>query len=131
MLSVTADYALRAIVFLARHEGQAMRADAIAAATGAPRNYMAKTLHALAKARLVTSARGPQGGFTLACPPDTLTIAQVIDCFDEPRRQPRCLLGAGPCDPERPCLAHSRWIRIQESRRAPLAHTTVADLLAG
>ena len=131
MLSSTSDYALRAILFLARHDGTARRADEIAQATGAPRNYMAKTLNALAKAGIVSSARGPLGGFTLTAAPDTLTIAQVIDCFDEPRPQRRCLLGSAPCDPAKPCPAHGRWSAIKDARRSPLDDTTVADLLAG
>jgi Rrf2 family protein len=131
VLSFTADYALRAILLLARHPGQrSLRADEIAHATGAPRNYMAKTLNALAKAGLVTSARGPQGGFTLACAPDAMTIARVVDCFDEPRPQRRCLLGTSACDPARPCAAHGRWTAIKDARRTPLVCTTVADLLA-
>jgi Rrf2 family protein len=131
MLSSTADYALRAILFLARHHGTAQRANDIARATGAPQNYMAKTLNVLAKAGIVTSARGPLGGFMLASSPGALTIAEVIDCFDEPRPHLRCLLGALPCDPANPCRAHNRWTAIIEARRTPLARTTVADLLAG
>ena len=53
MLSCTADYALRAILVLARTgSDRPLRADEIADATGAPRNYLAKTLNALAKAGL-------------------------------------------------------------------------------
>jgi Rrf2 family protein len=132
MLSATADHALRAVLVLARDGGRRMmRADEIADAIGAPRNYMAKTLGALAKAGIVTSARGPLGGFALAVAPEALTLARVIDLFDEPRRQTRCMLGNAPCDPTRPCAAHNRWIEVLEARRAPLASTTVADLLAG
>ena len=48
MLSCTADYALRAILLLARvGSDRPLRADEIADATGAPRNYLAKTLNAL------------------------------------------------------------------------------------
>ena len=132
MLSSTSDYALRAILVLARQaNGRTLRADEIATATASPKNYMAKTLNALAKAGLVTSARGPLGGFTLACDPAELTIAQIIDCFDEPRPHRRCLLRASPCDPTRPCAAHLRWTSITDARRTPLDNTTVADLLAG
>ncbi|HEX8906653.1 MAG TPA: Rrf2 family transcriptional regulator, partial [Longimicrobiaceae bacterium] len=69
MLSKTAEYALRALLVLARRGargGAAVRAEEIADAVGAPRNYMSKTLHALAKQGFVASARGPLGGFTLA-----------------------------------------------------------------
>jgi Rrf2 family transcriptional regulator, iron-sulfur cluster assembly transcription factor len=122
---------LRAVLFLAREPDSTLRADEIADATGAPRNYMAKTLNALVKAGILRSARGPQGGFALAVPPSLLTLARVIDCFDEPRRHTRCLLGNGPCDATNPCAAHAQWSRITSSRRAPLDNTSIADLLAG
>jgi Rrf2 family protein len=115
---------------LARSYGlRPVRADEIAAATGAPRNYLAKTLNAMAKAGLVSSARGPQGGFVLAVAPEALPIARIVDLFDEPRPHGVCLLGARACDPTRPCAAHHRWMAITAARRAPLATTMVADLL--
>jgi Rrf2 family protein len=132
MLSTTSDYALRAILVLARrHGGRPVRADEIADATGAPRNYLAKTLNALAKAGVVTSARGPLGGFALAVEPEALTLARVVDCFDEPQPRTRCMLGTGPCDPDHPCAAHHGWTAITAARREPLAKTTIADLLGG
>ncbi len=132
MLSITSDYAIRAVLVLARRHGAGLlRAEEIAEATGAPRNYLSKTLYALVKAGLVTSARGPTGGFALALPPEAVTLARVIDCFDEPRPQTRCLLGTAPCDARRPCAAHHRWNAIMAARRAPLTTTTVADLLGG
>ena len=132
MLSSTSDYALRAILVLAQADhDRPMRADEIARATGSPANYLAKTLNALAKAGLVASARGPLGGFTLLVPADELSVARIIDCFDEVRPSTRCLLGNRPCDGLHPCRAHARWTAVQEARRAALADTTVADLLAG
>lgn len=131
MLSTTSDHAVRAVLVLAREYGrQPVRADQIADAIGAPKNYLAKTLNALAKHGIVRSARGPAGGFTLAVPPERLTLARVVDCFDEPQPQVKCLLGARPCDPVSPCASHARWKEITEARRAPL-RTTVADLLGG
>ncbi len=132
MLSSTSDYALRAILVLAQAtDGRPLRADEIARATGSPANYLGKTLNALAKAGLVTSARGPFGGFVLAVPADELSLARIVDCFDEPRPQTRCLLGSVACDLARPCTAHHRWTAVKNARRAALADTTVADLLGG
>src|SRR5665213_967665 len=102
MVSLTADYALRAILLLAREEtGRSLRADEIADATGAPRNYMAKVLNTVAKAGLISSMRGPSGGFALAVPASELTLGRVIDLFGTVPHNPRCLLGSGPCDPAR------------------------------
>ena len=130
MLSSTSDYALRAILVLAQAEhGQPMRAAAIARATGSPANYRGKTLNALAKAGLVASARGPMGGFTLLVPADKLSLARIVDCFEETRPNTRCLLGNRPCDGRHPCRAHVRWNAVLAARRSALADTTVADLL--
>ena len=132
MLSSTSDYALRAILVLAQAEpGSSMRADELARATGSPANYLAKTLNALAKVGIVTSARGPRGGFTLAVAADELTLAQIVDCFVDVRPATRCLLGTRPCDVRHPCRAHERWTAVLATRRAALADTTVADLLTG
>ena len=130
MISSTADHAIRAVLVLASTVGS-VHAETIASATGAPQNYMAKTLNALAKSGIVSSTRGPSGGFTLAVAPDTLTLDRIVDLFDAPRPQSCCLLGNAPCDPRRPCAAHGCWIAVMHARRSPLASTTIADLLAG
>lgn len=130
MLSATSDHAVRAVLVLALRYGQRpMRVDEIASAIGAPRNYLGKTLNTLAKQGMLTSTRGPAGGFGLAIAPDQLTLANVVDCFDEPRVHSKCLLGSTPCDPHRPCAAHDCWTSIHAARRAPLSNTTIAALL--
>jgi cysteine desulfurase len=97
--------------------------------TGAPTNYLSKTLVALTRAGLVHSARGRSGGFVLAHTPNSISIAQVADVFAEPRSARHCLLGNGPCNVDAPCHAHRRWMRLTSAVRAPLAMTTLADLL--
>lgn len=130
ILSRTAEYALRALLVLARNgSGRPLTADVIAEMTGTPANYLGKTLYALMKAGILRSTRGPSGGFTLATDPAGLTIAQVVDVFSEPIGAPRCLLGTGLCDSSRPCDAHFQWKRVTNAAREPLRTTTVADLL--
>lgn len=130
MLSQTAEYALRAAIFLARAQNRRpVTADTIARALGAPPNYMSKTLNALAKAGILTGLRGPTGGFMLVRDPEHLTIAEVVGTFDEPLQRPMCLLGGRPCNAEHPCQAHVRWVTVTSAMREPLSSTTVADLL--
>ena len=129
VLSATADYALRALIALARDAERPTHADDIAKRIGAPRNYLAKTLNSLAKAGLLTSARGPLGGFSLARPADAITVAQVADLFDGSRANERCLLRAQLCDPSHPCGAHERWAEVSRAARAALTTTTVGDLV--
>ena len=132
MISATSDYALRAALVLAREYGKRpMRAEEIANAIGAPRNYLAKTLNALAKAGIASSARGPMGGFQLAHAPELITVSDVIDCFDGPRQNAKCLLGSAACDLRTPCAAHVTWTAIMVARREPLTRTTLSQLLSG
>lgn len=131
MLSATAEHAVRAVLLLARHDGRkALSADAIAAALGAPRNYLAKTLNALAKAGVVHSARGAAGGFTLAVPAAELTLARIIAPFDDHARTPSCLLRNHICDSSNPCAVHARWSAIVGHAASRFALTTIADLLS-
>lgn len=128
-LSQTAEYALRAVLYLARHENGRVSADTIASALGAPANYMSKTLHQLARAGIVDGARGPTGGFRLAIPAERLTVARVAETFGTAPTTTVCLLGDRLCNSRRPCAAHERWVEVTNAMRAPLENTTIADLL--
>ena len=131
MISQTAEHALRAVLYLAGHpDAGPLKVDDIARALGAPRNYLSKTMHALASHGIVTSTRGPQGGFVLRVPPAELRLASLRALFDPPRTSGVCLLGGRPCTDEAPCHAHFRWKGIREASLAPLRDTTIADLLA-
>jgi Rrf2 family protein len=109
--------------------GERVSAEEIARVTGAPQNYLSKTLNALAKAGIVTSARGPLGGFGLAVAPRDLTVARIADAFADAPRPHTCLLGSRPCNLAHPCAAHLRWSAIARTAREALANTSVADLL--
>ena len=131
MYGRTADYALRALLLLARpgNVSRFLRADEIADATGAPRNYTSKVLNEVAKAGFIRSSRGPTGGFQLAKPAHTISIGSVVDLFVTPAVNTRCLNGNGSCNPRRPCAAHQRWVSMIAAQRAPLDAATIADLV--
>lgn len=130
MLSRTAEYAVRAVIVLAREYGQrAVSADEIASILGAPHNYLSKTLNALTRRGVLTSARGPGGGFSLAVAPDVLTVADIVEVFaDAHVDDARCVLRDSPCDPADPCLAHGRWTALTRSAREPLLRTVISEL---
>ena len=130
MLPRTAEYAVRAAVLLARHYGERLvSADEIASVVGAPRNYLSKTLNTLVRSGVLTSMRGPGGGFALAKTPDQLSVAEVIDVFADAQSRPaRCLLHDRPCEAEYPCAAHLRWVTITRIAREPLVATTIGEL---
>ena len=130
MLNQSADYALRATLFMA-HNGadRAYKATTVADALGLPFNYLSKILVELVRAGVLTSGRGPTGGYTLAVQPEQLSLEKIIAPFQdlEPRR--KCLMGDRVCDVKNPCVAHHRWSEIKNEFTSGLRHTTLAALL--
>lgn len=131
MLSDTAEYALRAVLYIAQHATpeRLVRTDQVAEALGVPRNYLSKVLHILAKQDLLSSSRGVQGGFRLTLPADQVQLARIIEHFDPIAPQKTCLLGRPECSDTNPCPAHDRWKGISEEVRNFFNRTTVGDLL--
>jgi Rrf2 family protein len=130
ILNQSAHYALRAVLFLAGHAREGARtADEVAEAIGVPRNYLGKLLHELARAEVLTSMRGRRGGFGLAAPAEQIPLEAVIAPFQELPHRGVCLLGDRPCDPTRPCAAHTRWSRMADPVTAFFRETTVALML--
>src|SRR5215475_8566101 len=93
MLSRTAEYALRAIVWLSDHPESSVTGQAIAAATQVPPDYLAKVMQCLVRAGLVEAQRGKKGGFSLMSAPDQITILDVVNAVEPVRRIRSCPLG--------------------------------------
>ena len=131
MLSQTAEYALRAVVYLASQGEQGpLRVDAIAAGLGIPANYLAKTLQALVRARVLLSTRGPHGGFRLARRPAAITLYDIVAPYGELDARNRCLLGRPECSDRNPCAAHHAWKQTADELTRFFRTTTVADVAA-
>jgi Rrf2 family protein len=129
ILSQTAVYALKAVLYLAEAEGEELaRVEDIAKALNVPRNYLSKILHTLARAGLLSSTRGPRGGFRLGVDASKLTLQRVIDPFDEVVGRSGCLLGRPRCSDANPCAAHARWKDLSASVKTFFSETTVEDL---
>lgn len=127
-MSRTAEHAVRALLYLTSNGPGSVKAGDIAEALGAPPNYMSKTLHSLASAGILSSRRGPTGGFQLAVPPDQLTLAAIIESVDDPAPKDMCLIDNTRCSDRTPCAVHGRWKRVSRDVWEPLRQTTLADL---
>ncbi len=128
MLNLSAEYALRATLYI-EVQRRACKASDIARALGVPHKYLAKVLNQLARASVLHSERGPTGGFSLGAAANELTLASIVEPFQELQVNARCLMGDRACDQARPCAAHRRWSHIRTSFISSLRHTTLAQLL--
>lgn len=129
ILSKSANYALRAALYLSESAGDApVPVDEIAEKLDVPRNYLSKVLHELARTEIVQSTRGPGGGFRLALPADRVALADIVRVYDDVPDETTCLLGRAVCSDRDPCRAHDRWARVRAEIMTFLDDTCLADL---
>ena len=133
-VSTRGDYAARALLSLALHEGGSGPTSVrdIAERTGLPQPYLEQILLALKGAGLVRSKRGVGGGYVLARPPDEIRLSDIVSSVDGPIQvgdfgQPH---QAGACDHEGQCVLLAVWQLAGEHMRSHLASYTLADIAA-
>ncbi|HTU18264.1 MAG TPA: Rrf2 family transcriptional regulator [Gemmataceae bacterium] len=129
MFSQTAEYALRATVYLASQEGAPRTTQEIARATRLEGKiaYLSKVMQSLGREGLVQSQRGLHGGFTLARPAEELTVLDIIMAVDPIKRIKSCPLGIkGHINL---CPLHRRLDQAMKMVEDALRKSTLAELL--
>jgi Rrf2 family transcriptional regulator, iron-sulfur cluster assembly transcription factor len=130
VLSNTAQYALRAMIYLGGREGEGpIRVEDIAEQLDVPRNYLSKILHTLVKERVLRSLRGPHGGFALALPAADVSLFAVVSPFDDIEARRTCLLGRRECSDVNPCAIHGHWKEVATQVADFFRETTLADVV--
>ncbi len=129
MISQTVEYALRAIVTIAQHQGTACTAQRISEITQVPAPYLSKLMQGLVRANLVTSKRGLHGGFVLTRDAAELTIWEVIDAVEPFKRIRECPLGIGSHEGTL-CPLHRRLDNAMRMVEESFRETFVVELLS-
>ncbi len=127
-LSQTAEYALRAMAYLAVPREEAVRASDLADAIAVPSHYLSKVLRRLVEAGLLESQRGHGGGFALARPAASIRFSEVLAAVDAIPTGNRCAFGWGDCDARNPCPLHPAWSRLNDAMTGWSEGTTLADV---
>ena len=128
MLSKTAEYALRAVVWLAREPEQSVSADCLAEITHVPRRYLHKVLQDLGRAKLVRSQPGPGGGYALDRAARKITILDVVNAVAPLERIRRCPLGLS--SHTRLCPLHQELDKAYAATEKAFAGVSIARLIS-
>lgn len=128
-LTTKGRYAVTAMLDLAIHHthGPIALAD-IAQRQGISLSYLEQLFAKLRKRGLVTSVRGPGGGYNLARPPVEIYVAEVISAVDESVDTTRCG-GAHNCQNNGPCLTHNLWHDLSDRIYDYLNHIDLQTLV--
>jgi len=126
-LSEAASLAIHAVVLIAQND-KLINVNQIAEATGASKNHLAKVMQRLAKQGVVTSNRGPNGGFKMKADAKTLTLYHIYECIEGPIELEGCPLDRPICPFEK-CLMGGIIHRVTNDLKKYLMEETVDKYL--
>jgi len=125
-----ADYALRAMIYLARLEpNQRAATSQIALEQHIPPSFLAKIISQLSIAGLIHTSRGARGGVSMARTPGEVSILEVVEAIDGPIALNECTAISGSCQFGDNCPMRPIWCDTQAELVEKLRTTTFAQVL--
>lgn len=129
-ISRLTDYGTMILAYLAQDAARRCSASEVAMATHIALPTVQKLLKVLARAGLVDSARGADGGYSLARPADSITAAEIVGVLEGPVAVTECSAESSECELESLCLVGGAWQKINQAILDALEGITLADLHA-
>lgn len=108
MLSRASKYAILSTLFLAEHgcEDKKISVKVIAKSIDVPSPFLAKLFQQLVRGKIISSTKGPNGGFYLTEENGKRNVLDIIENIDGLSKLSDCFLGLNECDSENPCPVH-------------------------
>ena len=131
MLSNASKYAIRAMLYLAQNSSPTNKigAKSIAIELETPQPFLAKLLRQLSTNMLVSSTKGPNGGFFLTDENKEKYLWDVIVCIDGGYKFDECFFGLSKCDNKNPCPVHHIVSPFKEKLLANFKEKTIKALV--
>ena len=132
MLSNSSKYALKGVLYLAVNasESNKILANDVAKPINAPIAYTAKLLQELGRHGIVSSVKGPHGGFYLTEENMKTQLIKIVDVIDGEQRLRSCMLSIAECDDDNPCPLHHLIGDIKNTFIKNLEETTISQMVA-
>lgn len=133
MLSSRGKYATRALLDLTLHsDAGPVQIHDIAARQKIPAKFLEQILLSLKRFGFVQSRKGPGGGYTLAMPPEAITLGAVVRAVDGPLAPISCVSVSGymecGCPDPATCGLRAAWKEARDALAEVLDSTTFADI---
>lgn len=131
MFSKTTEYALRATIYIAQKStvDKKLGIAEIAKAIDSPQSFTAKIIQQLTRGNtLVSSVRGPNGGFFMTDKAKRLPVRVILDLMGEDSKFQTCILGLKQCSEIKPCPMHFEYKPIKEQLISLFADRSIESL---
>ncbi len=124
-----ADYAVRAVLYLAKNGDERAATSQVAQEQNIPPSFLAKIISQLSIAGLLHTSRGARGGVTLAREAKDISLLEVVEAIDGPIQLNECVGEGGMCSFDKDCPLRPVWCEAQEELVAKLRAMNFAQLL--
>lgn len=126
-----ADYAVRAVLYLAHREaGARISTGQIAREQNIPLTFLAKIVSQLSAAGVLHTTRGARGGVALARPATEISLLEIVEAIDGPVMLNQCAVDPDLCAMSDNCVVRSVWCEVQVDLVKRLAETKFGHLVA-
>jgi len=133
MFSKATEYAIRATIFLAQKssEENKLGIEEISKAIDSPKSFTAKILQSLTKDnKVVSSVRGPHGGFYISEKAMRLPARAVLLAMGEDEILEKCVMGLKRCSEKQPCPMHNQYKAIKAQLISLFTSKSIQELAA-
>ncbi len=129
IFSKTCEYAIRAVFYIAHtsNKGHKTGIKDIAAGIDSPELYLAKILQNLSKQGIISSSKGPNGGFYIQESSLTKPLSDIVEAVDGNGLFYGCALGLSQCSEVNPCPLHHQFKSIRDQIHQVLRQTTIGE----
>jgi Rrf2 family protein len=125
-----ADYAVRAVLYLAKHEaGARISTGQIAREQNIPLTFLAKIVSQLSAAGILHTTRGARGGVALARSADEISLLEIVEAIDGPVMLNQCAVDPDQCPLGDECVVRNVWCEAQVDLVKRLAQTKFGQLV--
>jgi Rrf2 family protein len=130
MLSNSSKYAIKAVLYLALHadDNNKLMVKDICKPINVPKAYLAKLLQDLSRHKIVSSTRGPKGGFYLSEANKSLVVMDIVHVIDGIKKWESCLLSLKDCNKDKPCPLHDKISIARSNMIKSLTTTSIREL---
>jgi Rrf2 family transcriptional regulator, iron-sulfur cluster assembly transcription factor len=135
MLSNSCRYGIRAVIYLASQplSNGKTGIKKISSDLDLPTPFLAKILQQLAKQKILSSSKGPHGGFSLLKDPQKITVLDIIKSIDGDDIFTNCVMHSGSCDSvgsdKKFCALHEEYAKTRENLVLLFNNKTIYDLV--
>lgn len=130
MLSQSSKYAIRAVLYISNYSNKKRKIGSkkIANELHIRAPFLAKTLQELTRENIISSVKGPHGGFFLSPENNKKTLFDIIKCIDGDQKFETCFLGQEECNDEQPCVVHHLYLPFKNELLKKLKTKTIVEM---